>query len=287
MKRPLFLILIVIVGLAAWFSRGQVRDWYAVATKPELPEAQPAVESPASNPNGDDDAGNTNVTETNSAAEQEPVDENTPDPAGNIAPVNTNRPAPLPVEVNLAVPFTSQAPHANWDLPYQEACEEAAALMVHRFWQNKPLASKDDADRAIREIVDFQEEEYGFYKDTTVEETARFIRDLWGYDDVEVVTGSAVTADRIKREVADGFPVIALAAGRQLGNPNFTQPGPIYHALVVKGFTKGGKFITNDPGTRKGADYLYDPKVLISAIHDWNDGDVANGQKAIVIVRGR
>ena len=38
----------------------------------------------------------------------------------------------LPEEINLPVPFTPQAPHANWELPYQEACEEAAVLMSIR-----------------------------------------------------------------------------------------------------------------------------------------------------------
>ena len=158
--------------------------------------------------------------------------------------------------------------------------------MVHRFWQHASFKSKDDADAAIREIVDFQEQRYGDYKDTTAEETAQFIRDLWGYDDIDVFEGNAVTIDRIKREVADGYPVIVLAAGRQLGNPNFRSPGPIYHALVVKGYTKKGQIITNDPGTRNGADYLYEPSVLLNAIHDWNDGDVDHGKKVMVVVRG-
>ena len=39
--------------------------------------------------------------------------------------------------------------------------------------------------------------------------------------------------------------------------------------LVIKGFTSDGKFITNDPGTRNGADYLYTESTLMSAIHDW------------------
>ena len=53
-------------------------------------------------------------------------------------------------QFNLAVPFTSQAPHADWELPYQEACEEAALLMAHHFIQGKKgQIAPEQADREI------------------------------------------------------------------------------------------------------------------------------------------
>lgn len=271
MKRSFLIIVSLILLAVAWFGRGIFRDVYDQITREPLPTPQTA--SPERNVNISQTTENTNTEE--------------PPTTNRAEPTNSSETNPLPTEVNLAVPFTSQAPHANWDLPYQEACEEAAALMVHRFWQNQTFSSKEDADAAIRAIVDFEEQQYGDYKDTTAKETAQFIKDLWGYESIDVFEGSAVTLDRIKHEVAEGYPVIVLAAGRQLGNPNFRSPGPIYHALVVKGYTKKGQLITNDPGTRKGADYLYDPAVLFEAIHDWNDGDVEKGQKAMVVVRGQ
>ena len=54
--------------------------------------------------------------------------------------------------------------------------------------------------------------------------------------------------------------------------------------LVIKGYTKDGRFITNDPGTRRGANYLYDPNIVLNAIHYWNGGDVKNGKKAVIVV---
>lgn len=258
------IILTCFIAGGVFARRTTIIEWYDEWLAPELPEPITRV--------------NTN-TSSNSAA-----------PSNlNTGPGNTNtvvpQAQPLPAEMNLAVPFTSQAPHANWELPYQEACEEAASLMVHYFWADQTFASKEEADREIRALVDFQETKYGFYKDSTAEETARFIRAKWNYDTVEVVTGASVTIDRIKREIADGYPVIAFAAGQQLGNPNFRGDGPLYHALVIKGYTKDGKFITNDPGTRNGADYTYSETTLLKAIHDWNNGDPATGQKAIIIVR--
>ena len=54
--------------------------------------------------------------------------------------------------------------------------------------------------------------------------------------------------------------------------------------LIIKGYTKEGNFITNDPGTRRGADFIYSPGVLMNAIHDWNGGDVDNGKKVMIVV---
>lgn len=269
MRKTIAITILLLFVTGAWIARGVIRDAYENFTKEKPPEPQQAVST------------------TNSPDPSRSVKNNEEPTNGSPANTNTQQDEPLPVEANLDVPFTSQAPLANWDLPYQEACEEAAALMVHRFWQDKPFTSKEEADLAIREIVDFEEKKYGDYKDTTAKETAQFIRDLWDYQNIDVYSEGAVTIDRIKKEVALGFPVIVLAAGRQLGNPNFRSPGPIYHALVVKGYTKKGQLITNDPGTRKGADYLYDPSVLFEAIHDWNDGDVEKGQKVMVVVRGQ
>jgi hypothetical protein len=54
--------------------------------------------------------------------------------------------------------------------------------------------------------------------------------------------------------------------------------------LVVRGWTKEGMIITNDPGTKRGEGYLYEPDVLINAVHDWSGGDVENGRKAMIVV---
>ena len=186
----------------------------------------------------------------------------------------------IPESINLAVPFTSQAPYANWALPYQEACEEAAALMVHAFYTNLTL-DPARADKKILDLVDFQEQYYGFYKDTTAQETARFIQDLWGYTNVRVEPAKIET---IKAALTQGFPVMIPAAGRMLGNPYFTGEGPLYHMLVIRGYTKDDNFITNDPGTKRGEGYVYKASTLMNAIHDWNNGNVESGEKLMIII---
>lgn len=189
----------------------------------------------------------------------------------------------IPESFNLAVPFTSQAPHANWDLPYQEACEEASVLMAVSFFNRHgvDLSTADSADREILSLVDFQTDRYGFYLDTTAQETVRFGSAMYEHLEWGVIDNP--TIDQIKAEIASGSLVLVPAAGRELGNPFFSGEGPLYHMLVIRGYTKE-KFITNDPGTRRGEEYVYDQEVIMSAMGDWNNGDPATGAKRVIVV---
>lgn len=188
----------------------------------------------------------------------------------------------LPSEFNLAVPFTSQAPYSNWDLPYQEACEEASMFMVSEYYKGTVSGKIDPAvaDAGILDIVAFEEDFLGMYLDTTANETAQVI-DF--YYDLTATVIEDPTIEQIKAEIAAGRPVIVPAAGRELGNPNFTGIGPLYHMFVIKGYTED-KFITNDPGTRNGESYVYDISVIMDAMGDWNNGDPANGAKRVIFV---
>lgn len=256
------LIIFIILGTAFLF-RGRINnlwdDWMHNDPTPE--------------PIAFTDFLNSNVNYNNSNLNTNQEDNTNININVNTAPVE------LPTEINLDVPFTSQAPHSNWDLPYQEACEEASAITVHYYYQSKTF-TKDIADQEIKDLVAWEEENIGFYKDTTAAETAQFMKDYWGYEKVELIYDP--TIEDIKTQIAAGRPVIIPAAGRELGNPNFTSPGPLYHMLVVRGYTED-KFITNDVGTRNGENYQYDYDVLMNSIRDWNDGDVYNGQRVVIV----
>lgn len=184
--------------------------------------------------------------------------------------------------INLAVPFTVQAPYANWDEVHQEFCEEASILMAVSYIKGWDIPSSEIADQKMFEIKTFEEQYFGYYKDTTVEETATILKEFYGIGDVKVVYDP--TVKDIKEALSENKAVIVPAAGRQLGNPYFRRPGPLYHMLVIKGYTKEGNFITNDPGTRRGADFIYSPNVLMNAIHDWNGGNVDFGRKVMIVV---
>jgi hypothetical protein len=179
---------------------------------------------------------------------------------------NANLDLDLPAEKNLAVPFTSQAPHANWDQDHKEFCEEASVLMAGRYFQRRGIASPDDAEKALQQIKQWEIENLGYYYDTTAAETASIIEGMY---ELEVQLIDNPTVDHIKLALANGKLVLAPFAGRELGNPNYTAPGPIYHMMVIRGYTDTGKFITNDPGTRKGQEYVYDQGTIMKAMRDW------------------
>lgn len=204
--------------------------------------------------------------------------------------VNAVSAAALPAAKNVLVPFTSQAPTANWDQDHEEFCEEASVLMVGRFFSNRKITSKADAESALQRIKKWELQHLGFYYDTTAAETAKVLAGLYN---VKVELKTNPTIQDIKLALANNNLVIVPAAGRELGNPNFTAPGPIYHNLVIRGYTKDGKFITNDAGTRKGEGYVYKQSVVMKAMHDWvpngdrtkpRNGDVANGRKVVLII---
>ncbi len=186
----------------------------------------------------------------------------------------------LPQSFYLDIPFVCQAPLGNWNPPFDHACEEAAILMVHYYFQQESI-EPDVAAKEISEIIDFEMENYGFHKDTSAEQTAQLIRDYFGYK-ARVYYDASL--EDIKKELIEGNPVIVPTAGRMLENPYFTPPGPLVHMLVIKGYTSED-FIVNDPGTRKGADYTYSYSILEEAIHDWSEGDVENGSSAMIVIQ--
>ena len=200
-------------------------------------------------------------------------------------PKHEDKEAPgLPTEFNLAIPFTSQAPHSNWDMPYQEACEEASILMSIWFIDEVTSRTKDEADQEILELVAWQEEEFGYYKDTTAEETLHIIHKRFKLTDAYIIENPTIRD--ITDAIAFGYPVIVPAAGKLLDNPYFTGDGPLYHMLVIRGYTKD-EFITNDPGTRRGEQFRYKQQHIMDVMHDWNGGDVVNGKKAVIIVKNK
>ncbi len=181
-------------------------------------------------------------------------------------------------EINLDVPFAPQAPLANWEQPYQDACEEATVIMVERYLRGAAL-SLQQMDAEILKMVDFQMKHYGFFKDSNVAETVRMAEAF--YENIKAEAVYDVTEKDIRAALVAGRPVVVLVNGRALRNPYYTAPGPERHTLVIKGVT-GSKFITNDPGTKRGADFVYDISVVMNAMEDYDGNTPGTGKKAMI-----
>lgn len=216
------------------------------------------------------------VVSSNLSAESDTVDSNQFNPLRSI-------PSEYPTALRLDVPFTPQAPYANWNPPFDEACEEASLLMAYRHRMGEHL-TPEDANNRIIEMTAWQDQR-GYTIDVTTEELSAIAREYYDVEAAVYVDGD-VTVENIKRLIAAGYPVIIPAAGQLLGNPNFRGAGPPYHMLVITGYTESD-FVTNDPGTRRGEDYVYSQTVIMNAIADWTGSTdtIESGQKAMMVIR--
>ena len=187
------------------------------------------------------------------------------------------------------VPFASQAPFANWNSPFDEACEEASMIMVDRYYRGLSLTNSLMNSEIIK-IIDWQTNR-GYRVDLTAKETKDVLLDFFGLTSRLLVDP---TLDDIKKELDQGNLILVPAAGRELGNPYFTPPGPIYHMLVIVGYDDNTQeFITNDPGTKRGEKFRYHYQTLLNANHNWNhdlalggmtDEEMAQGSSIMIAV---
>lgn len=170
------------------------------------------------------------------------------------------------------VPFTPQAPFGNWkDKRLASACEEASALMAMKWVENK-MINKQEALSKILDMSNFQKKKYGSYYDTSAADTKkRIFNDYFNYYNVTVK--NIYNASSIIYELNKNNIVIVPANGRKLDNPYFTPPGPKRHMMVITGWNETAQtFITNDPGTKRGENFIYKKNNLISAIRDYQTG---------------
>ncbi|MBI4023029.1 C39 family peptidase [Candidatus Berkelbacteria bacterium] len=270
----------MVIGLVAGPFQQHLAQWWYEQNRPTdlpTPLTEVPVDQISSSPASDSD------TQPSRSTDSVPS-KDLSSPITNLPDRQAGHRSSIPDSLNLAVPFTSQAPHANWDARHEEYCEEASALMVGRYFQGRSIGTIDEADAAMRELEQWQLEHLGYFESTTAAETKQMIEDVYH---VSVSTVHEVTSESIKRALADGQLVILPAAGRELGNPYFQRPGPVYHMLVVKGYTADGQFITNDPGTRRGADFIYPADRLLDAVGDYNHGDPASGEQVMLVVGPR
>ena len=173
----------------------------------------------------------------------------------------------IPIFIENNTPFVPQAPFSVWDELHEEACEEASIITANGFLSNITEISKETAEKEIQALVDWQMKKYGKHKDLNVKEIQDMAFSFYG-DKLEII--DEITEETFKKTLAGKNMIIIPVAGREIGNPNFTPPGPLYHVLVIIGYDESTQeFITNDPGTRKGKGFRYSYQTLLENIHDF------------------
>lgn len=198
-------------------------------------------------------------------------------------------PAEIPSTIRLAVPFIAQAPLKVWDAVHEETCEEAAIAMVHAYLQDRRSVSPSEAEEELLRMVQAEKDLLGFFEDTTAAQTVQVAESFYGYKKIEILKQPSV--EKLKALLAAGNPVIVPTAGRILANPHFSGRGPLYHMIVLTGYTTDG-FITNDPGTRWGEGWVYPFEHVMASMHDWvvpegietNPQDIPTSKKVAIVI---
>ncbi len=278
------LILGAVLG-TGYFARGYVKQWVEAKQNADIPVAvtrteiekklqtsTPAVQvSPTSSQK-------VTVTSSNFIASSTIQ-------APSVVPstsVSVPVAAEIPDSINLDVPFVPQAPEKSWEQPWQDACEEAAILMMDAYEHDKTVSLESNKQDILAMVK--WEENLGWGLSIELEKIQSiFTQYLKRYTASRLHVIENPTIDQIKKLVAHGQPVYVVAYGKALPNPHFQNGGPEYHALVVRGYTKDS-FITNDPGTQFGQNYKYKYNDLMNAIHDWNGGDVLDGRRVVLVI---
>lgn len=270
MKKYIIFLAILVVLSVWWAYTHKPSDLILVDIPPaqkcdQFKKTDKTIEEPANDTLIQDNIVSEEVEKT-----EEVEDISQPDPETEKVVINS---------INLDVPFTSQAPTANWAEPFQDACEEASILMVAYYYENRNMPSAAQVENILVDMVDWQIDNMTKeHINLTISQTADLVKSLYNYDS-QVIEN--LTADKIRELLRAGQPVIVPANGHLLANPYFTDDGPDYHMLVIKGFVDD-KFITNDPGTKRGADFIYSEDNLMSSIFDWD----SKKDQAIGLKRG-
>lgn len=183
----------------------------------------------------------------------------------------------IPLSFDLAVPYSVQAPFANWTV-HEESCEEAAVAMYEDFL----LGKKDDipaaeADKRFREMKTWQTKNYGHEPDLSMEALGKFANSYYGQN-YRIIEG--ITAEKIKEEVVSGRPVIVPVMTHSLKNPHYNTEDS-YHVLLIKGYDQTG-VLANDAGIRQGKNWHYSWEILFSAI---DAQKIDSGRVGLVFVK--
>ena len=184
------------------------------------------------------------------------------------------------------VPFVPQSPVGErGNLVFENACEEAVLLMGYSWAVRHPLV-REEAREEILKMAEYENVNFGFNEDTSAADTARLMKEYFGYDGV--VVRDKVAASDIVPELFKGNLVIIPVNGQKLGNPRFEPPGPIVHMILIRGYDFArNEFIVHDPGTQFGKDYRYSFDVITDAFEDYPSGEevtAGSGTRAMIVI---
>jgi hypothetical protein len=200
-----------------------------------------------------------------------------------VGPGTMPTPTPLPSQVLLQVPFTTQAPLNNW-AQHQESCEAATLTMLVAYWQHNPSVVIDPhaADASINQIDRWKSQ-----PDLTTTMMGELGAQHFGYTYRIVPNDPKVIAEQL----AAGRPLIAEVRTHALGNSRYPGYSSHYeqngysvpHFILIIGYDSTGVWL-NDPGISWGRGYHISYAQLAHAIDSLDKHHPALNQGQVLLV---
>lgn len=188
----------------------------------------------------------------------------------------------IPAAVSLPIPFTTQAPSGDW--VGNENCEETSVIMANAYLTGNTAAtiSPTDATTAINNVVQWENTNIKTNANTGAADTAKMAE---GVEGIKAKVINNYTELQLKQALAKKEVVLLPIDATKLNNPNYAQPPPTYHMVVLRGYS-GDTFYINDPGLNQGDNNAYSFATLEAAGADWNNATNSmdlNAKPAIVL----
>ena len=200
-----------------------------------------------------------------------------------VGPGTMPTPTPLPSQVLLQVPFTTQAPLNNW-AQHQESCEAATLTMLVSYWQHSSAVVIDPhaADASINQIDKWKSQ-----PDLNVTMMGELAEQHFGYAYRIVPNEPKVIAEQLSA----GRPLIAEVRTHALGNPRYPGYSTHYeqngysvpHFILIIGYDSTGVWL-NDPGISWGRGYHISYAQLAHAIDSLDQHHPALNQGQVLLL---
>ncbi|MDQ3018740.1 MAG: C39 family peptidase, partial [bacterium] len=144
----------------------------------------------------------------------------------------------------------------------------------------------EEARRDIINMSEYERAMFGFYQDTSIDDTAMVLRDL--YRNIAMIdVKKNISAEDIKNELAAGKLAIIPLNTRLTRHPLYRQ-GPIRHTVVAVGYDdQTDEIIIHDPYYSAGKYLRLSSAAVNRALWDYNSGiHLPNGPKrsAMIVV---
>lgn len=172
----------------------------------------------------------------------------------------------------LNVPFVSQAPYGLWTDPWAYMAEESSAYMAYLWANGLEAGDREVSAQALLTAKEWEEANLETYKDTDLDQTLRLLQGFYG---VEAQISYEVTRESMEAQLSAGK--ILMVPVLNLKNPHYGEPGPVFHMIVLFR-VEGETFISNDPGTIRGASYAYEIQKILESVQD------LNGETRMIVV---